>query len=172
MLSGKDDAGAMRAAAADERTTVADLVDKAKSFAADSGHRLSPATSDRVAETLQAASADSELAQRVRAGRLDKEARSATLGVSARAPARPRGAKAAARKHEHRAEREQARLDVEAARRDLDRAEARRDRAQDEVDKQTERLGEARGALAEARREAKRLATELKRAEAQAKKLG
>ena len=171
MLAGDEDAAALRKAAADERAAIAALIDSARSIASSEGRKLSPATLDRVAETLQAASADTELAERVRSGRLDKEARSATLGASSRAPARRRGAKASARKDERRAERDEARLEIEAAQRDLERAEARRDRAQDEVDKQTARLGAARDALAEARREAKRLATELKRAEAKARKL-
>ena len=165
MLAGDKDADALRKAAADERAAIAALIDSARSIASNDERKLSPATLDRVAETLQAANADTRLAERVRAGRLDKEARSATLGVSPRAPARGRGTKATARKDERRAEREQARLELEAARRDLERAEARRDRAQDEVDKQTRtarrgarraRRGKARGEAARDRARARR----------------
>ena len=172
MLAGKDATGALRTAATDERAAIAGLVDSAKAIASDGGQKLSPPTLDRVAETLQAASTDTALAERVRSGRLEKEARAATLGVGSGVPARARGRKTAVRKDERRAEREQARLEVEASRRDVERAEARRDRAQDEVDQQAARLREARKALADAKRDAKRLATELERAEGRAKKLG
>jgi len=170
MLGGKSDPAELRSAAADERDAIGRLVEAARDIAKGEDRDVKPPTFDRVTETLQAASVDPGLAERVRAGRLDKEARAATIGVSDRAPARARGAKAADPAANARAQRDRVRAELETARRDLERAEARRARAQDEVDKQTERLKQARTELADAKREAKRLATAIRRAEARLEK--
>jgi hypothetical protein len=170
MLAGKADPAELRAAAGDEREAITRLIDAARSIASSDGRQLNPATLDRVAETLQAAGADPELAERVRAGRLDKEVRAATIGASTRAPVRARKTTADDRASDARAERERARVELEGARRDLGRAEQRRDRAQDEVDKQAERLKQARAALVEAKREVNSLGATVKRAEQRAGK--
>jgi hypothetical protein len=170
MLAGKGDPAGLRAAAADEREAIASLIDAARGIASSDGRELNPATLDRVAETLQAAGADAELAERVRAGRIDKEVRAATIGASTRVPVSAQKAKADDSAADARAERERARVELDGARRDLERAEQRRDRAQDDVEKQTVRLKQARAELADAKRDVKRLEATVKRAEQRAGK--
>jgi hypothetical protein len=168
MLAGKGNADELRAAAAEERDAIQELVAAARRIADHDDRKVNEAIFDRVAETLQAASADEELAESVRAGRVEREAKAATIGVSSRAPAPARGRRRP--REDDRAERNRAQAELDAASRDLERAEARRERAQDEVDKQTERLKDARADLAKAKREATRAAAALRRAEGQAKK--
>ena len=90
MLGGNADAEDLRAAARDESEAVDNLVALARGIASGEGVKASRAALDRAAETLRAAGADPELAERIRAGRLDKEARSATIGASTRAPSTAR----------------------------------------------------------------------------------
>ena len=168
MLAGKGNADALRAAAAEERDAIQELVAAARRIADHDDRKVNEATFDRVAETLQAASADEELAESVRTGRVEREAKAATIGVSSREPAAT-GRRRSAKKDDA-AERKRAQVELDAARRDLERAEARRERAQDEVDKQTERLEDARAELAKAKREATRAAGAVRRAEGRAKK--
>lgn len=163
MLRGKGDGDELRAAAAEERDAVERLLDAARKIAANDDRKLNQATLDRVGETLQAAGADEELAETVRAGRLTQEAKRATIGASTRAPAGGRGA-AKTKKERASREREDARAALDAARRDLERAEAGRERAEEEVERLALRLKEARSTLAEAKREEKRRATEVRRA--------
>lgn len=168
MLAGKGEADELRAAAAEEREAIQELAASARRIADHDDRKVNEATFDRVAETLQAASADEQLAESVRAGRVAKEAKAATIGVSSRAPA-PSGRRRGSSKEDDRADRRRAQAEHDAARRDLERAEARRERAQDEVDKHTGRLKEARAELAKAKREATRAAAAVKRAESPAK---
>jgi hypothetical protein len=171
MLEGSGDAGELRAAAASEREAVERLVASARAIAADADRQLNQQTQDRVAETLQAAGADEEIAERVRTGRLDKEARRAAIGTGALAPVPRRGGgetKKARASHERR----EAKTALDAARRDLERAEGVVERAQDDVDVHAARLKEAKEALARAKREAKQAAAEVRRAEQRAKKAG
>jgi hypothetical protein len=170
MLAGEGDAAELRSAADDERAAIARLTELARELAVSDGREPSATTLDRVAETLQAAGTDAKLAERVRAGRLDKEARSATIGVSARTPTESRRGRTARPPADDRAERDRARAELESARRDLKRAEQRRDRAQDDVDKHSERLKQARADLAEAKRDVKRLQAAVSRSERRAKK--
>lgn len=169
MLAGKGKADELRAAAAEEREAIQELVAAARRIADHDDRRVNEASFDRVAETLQAASADAALAESVRAGRVEREAKVATIGVSSREPA-PTGRRRGGPKKDDAAERKRAQVELDAARRDLERAQARRERAQDEVDKQTERLKGARAELAKAKREATRLAAAVRRAEGRARK--
>lgn len=171
MLDGKGDADELRSAAAEEREAINRLLAAARRIAAEDDRKINPATFDRVGETLQAAGPDQQLAELVRAGRLVKEARSATIGASPRAPKRGRAGGRASRASEKRAERERARGELERAERDLKLAEQRRGRAEDRVEEQSERLKQARADLAQARRDAKRLAAEVRRAEGRLAKL-
>jgi phosphoglycolate phosphatase-like HAD superfamily hydrolase len=169
-LAGKADAAGLRTAAEGERQAIAHMIDVPQEIAANDGLDVSPATLERVAETLQASGADPELAKRVRAGRLDKEARSATIGVSTRAPAGTRKAGRAGRSVDDQGGREQAQAELESASRDLERAEQRRDRALDDVNKHSERLKQARAELAEAKRDVKSLQATVRRSEQRAKR--
>jgi hypothetical protein len=163
MLAGAGDGGELREAASEEREAVERPVSAARDIAAADGRKLNQATLDRVAETLHAAGADEETAEKVRAGRLTKETRRATIGASTRAPAAGRRG-GGAKKARAAREREEAKAELDGARRDLERAEGVRERAEGEVERLAERLNEARSALAEAKREEKRRATEVKRA--------
>jgi chromosome segregation ATPase len=169
MMAGKGDADELRAAAAEERDAVGRLAATARRIAEDDDRTLTQATLDRVAETLQAAAADEQIAEQLRAGRLAKEARRATIGASTRAPVSRRGAGGAAKAKASR-DREEARAALDGARRDLDRAEGVVERAQADVDHYTERLREAKNALTAAKRDAKQAASEVGRAERRPKK--
>lgn len=171
MLGGKGDADELRSAAGEEREAIDRLLAAARGIAAEDDRKVNQATFDRVGETLQAASADEDLAELVRGGRLEKEARSATIGASSVTPKRSRSGGRGSRASEKRVERERARGELERAERDLKLAEQRRGRAEDRVEEQAERLKQARADLAEARRDAKRLAAEVRRAERRLKKL-
>ena len=169
MLAGKGDGDELREAAAAERDAVERLVSIARDIAAADERKINQATLDRVAETLQAAGADEELAERVRSGRLAKEARRASIGASTRVPSRGRPARGGKRANAAR-ERGEAKLALDNARRDLERAEGVVERAQEDVEVHAKRLREAKDALARARREAKRAAAEVRKVERRAKK--
>jgi hypothetical protein len=169
MMRGKGDAGDLRAAAADEREAVERLVEAARRIAADDDRKLNQTMLDRVAETLQAANADEELAEKLREGRFEKEAKRATIGTGALPAATGRGRRSDAKAKASR-ERKEAEAELDSARRDLERAEGVVERAQADVDLHSERLKGAKDALSKARREAKAAVAELRRAEARAKK--
>jgi hypothetical protein len=182
VLGGRTDAQALRAGAEGERAAVAALIDSAGGLLSSSGHELSAATLDRVAETLHAAALDDDARRLTAQGRLERELRHVGLGVSAptmsapappRATAKPRRAaredaeateKAARQRQEARrmaqaAERE-ARREVERTDRALRAATQRHDRAVDVLRQADEELAEAR-ADAEAAAEAGRRARDL-----------
>jgi hypothetical protein len=77
VLLGRGDAGALREAGAREREAVDALVDVARGLLSDA----SPATLDRVADTLHAAALDEASRAAVRGGRLERELRHAGLGL-------------------------------------------------------------------------------------------
>jgi hypothetical protein len=173
MLSGAGEADELRAAAAAERDAVEELVATAREIADGDGRKLNQATLDRVAETLQAAGADEDVAALVRDGRLAKETRRASIGTGAlpsgSSPRRSReGGPGKADREDQ--DRRAAKAALDGARRDLERAEGVVERAQGDVEVHTARLREAKEALARAKREARRAATETRRAEARAKK--
>ena len=169
MLAGRGDGEDLREAAAAERAAVERLVSIAREIAAADDRKLNRAALDRVAETLQAAGADEEIADAVREGRLAKEQKRATIGVSTRAPSSKRAAGGTKEAKASR-DRAEAKAAVEAARRDLERAEGVVERAQSDVDVHAQRLKEAKDDLASAKRHAKSAAAELRRAQARAKK--
>jgi hypothetical protein len=170
MLSGKGDGDELREAAAEEREAIERLVAAAREIATADERKLNQAVFDRVAETLQAAGADEEVADAVQGGRLTKETKRAGIGVSTRAPSSGRGAKGA-KQAKASAAREEAKAAADHARRDLERGEGVVERAQSDVDIHTQRLAEAKDALASAKRDLKSAAAELRRAEARAKKV-
>jgi hypothetical protein len=172
LLSGSGEADELRAAAAAERDAVEELVAAAREIADDDDRKLNQATLDRVAETLQAAGADEDVAALVRDGRLAKETRRASIGTGAlpsgASSRRSRGGGPG--KADHDQDRRAAKAALDGARRDLERAEGVVERAQGDVEVHTARLRKAKEALARAKREARRAATETRRAEARAKK--
>jgi hypothetical protein len=110
------DAGALRAAGLRVREAVEGLVGAVRGLLTGDGHELTPATLERVSDTLQAAAVDAQARDLVGAGRLERELHRAGLG-----PDQPVGTPV-------RAERD-ARRAAELAARALRAAEADRDRA-------------------------------------------
>jgi hypothetical protein len=163
LLAGRGDGGALRAARERERVAVDGLVDSARGLLTSQGHELSPATLDRVLDTLHAAALDDSAREQVRAGRLERELRHAGLGLGeAEAAAatpppppsvpRPKRDTGKAGAKSQRAER-----DEEARRRAAEAARAEREHAA--------ALKAARSAETTARRRAQRTARALRAAE-------
>jgi hypothetical protein len=164
LLAGSADAETLREAAERERLAVVQLVNMARGLLSSEGHELSPATIERVSETLQAAALDEDARRQVEDGCLHQELRHVGLGSGAMV-ARPK--KQAARKPSRReptAERKravqleaaqkaesQARRDAERAARELEKAERSRERA-------AKALEEAEATLLAARRRAREAA--------------
>jgi hypothetical protein len=187
-LSGRGDAGALRAASEHEREAVDALVQAARGLLTSDGHELSGVVIDRVAETLHAAALDEEARDSTGAGRLVRELRHVGLGVATPAdatpetPARARTARAApatkrrttkqrsrqvagdreaaARAHAARAAEAETRRQADRAARRVELAEQRRARAAKE-------LRGAEEALSAARAEADAAADAHRRAEQQ-----
>jgi hypothetical protein len=150
VLAGRADARALRAASDRERAAVDVLVESARGLLTAGGHELSPATTERVSETLHAAALDDEARELVSAGRLERELRHAGFGSSLgdTPPAPPRrattktssrpGRKPGAKKtsepdqadeRERAREREQARKAAQTAERQARREQDRAERA-------------------------------------------
>jgi hypothetical protein len=81
VLAGRADARSLRAGSDRERAAVDTLVESARGLLTAGGHELSPATMERVSETLHAAALDDEAQELVAAGRLERELRHAGLGA-------------------------------------------------------------------------------------------
>jgi hypothetical protein len=156
---------------------------------ASSRRPATPATLDRVRETLHAAALDAEIAERVRRGALVREERAVgfPMGLSIpgdrrrQAPAakakpapKRRAERAAERRDEPAAKRrEQAAAQAEEAQEALAAAESDLEAARDEADVADDELEEARTALADAEqraKEARRAVTSAEKAHARATK--
>ncbi len=174
LIAGDGDRDALRAAGQRERTAVEALVAAARTVIGAAGDPASPATLDRLADTLHAAALEPELHQVVRNGCLDRELRHVGLGdavnaapprdrpgTARRADRGSRGSTAAAtqqRDRERRAERERERARREGLRKaeaeardasdraahDLRLAEEARDRAAVALDDAERSLAAAR----------------------------
>jgi len=163
-LEGDDDAVAeWRAAAARQREANAAVVETAAGLAGDAGHPVKPHALELVGETLQAASADADLRDRVMRGRLEREQSAPTLGMPTVAPTRRRDPRAAERRDLAQAQHELARL-----REELDQAADRAERLRESVERTTKTLREERARLAEAKRETANLRRRVKAAERRA----
>jgi hypothetical protein len=165
-LEGDDDAVAeWRAAAARQRESNAAVVETAAALARDAGHPVNRHALDLVGETLQAASGDADLRDRVVRGRLERERSAPTLGMPAVAPRRRRDSGAAERR-----DLAQARRELVQLREELDRAADRAERLRGSVARTTETLRDERARLAEAKRETAKLRRQVKAAERRAGK--
>jgi len=167
----------LRAAAEREREAVDALVVTARGLLSSGGHELSPATIERVSETLHAAALDDEARGEVSEGRLVRELRHAGLGgglggavpapAAARSPSKParKGTPTPAEDRQpakqrqaaeaaHRREREEARKRARALERDaareVDRAQRALRTAQERQDRAAEALRQAEVAVQEA----------------------
>jgi hypothetical protein len=81
LIAGEGDRAVLREASEHLRTAVSELTRLAAASADESGTPLSPATLDRVRETLQASAADDAVREAVTAGRLEREAGAAGIGL-------------------------------------------------------------------------------------------
>jgi hypothetical protein len=159
LLAGRGDGQSLRAALADERRAVEQLVEVARGLLSADGHELSSSMLERVAETLHAAALDPEAREQVRDGCLDRELRH--LGLSAdpvtAAPAgrKPSRGRAALRKAETEARRarERAAKDVEAAQARRDAATRELRQAEADLARASERAREAEAAYRKAQRD-------------------
>jgi hypothetical protein len=163
LAGGKADREGLRQAAASEQRLVDSLMAAARAIGAE--HGTSAQALDKVGETLQACVSDPELAETVRRGRLERERRASSLGLSAPAGSqRPRKARDdAASAEQVRAEREQIRDRArrrKAAERRLNTAERSLDRARSALERAEEEAGKRREKVeaAEAEREKARAA--------------
>jgi hypothetical protein len=148
----------LRAAAAQERERVEEVIAAARGIAGDA----SETTIERVGQTLQAVASDPELRDRVLAGRVEREQRAATFGISGSGTPRTRPRDA---KRDKRRERERARGELERLRTRLREAEARRDLREASVEEAERQRKRARAELAEARAEVRDLERQIDKAE-------
>ena len=156
LLAGRGDGDTLRDAGRSERDAVASLVEAARGLLSSSGHELSPAILERVADTLHAAALDQDARALVADGRLERELRHIGMS-SAPAPAGPPPPKRAESERAARSAEAAARRAEQRALRALEVAEERRDRA-------AQALAEAESALAEARATAEAAADEHRQA--------
>ena len=181
LLAGKVDRDRLRDAARAEQRAIESLMRTAEAIARE--HGAGSQILDRVAETLQAAASDPEVAEAIEKGRLEREARATSLGLvgpataAKRAPARRKAGKQAERaksdKREaertakaERAEREARREAAKrrrAAERALATAEKRIERERSVVERLRDDLAEREQRIAEAEAEADRAREELKK---------
>lgn len=170
LLAGEVDRDALRQAARAEQGAIESLMKTAEAIGNE--HGVGAAVIERVAETLQAASSDPEVAEAIGAGRLQREARATSLGLvgpatpapkRGKAAAAPKGAESSAAAKAEEAER-QARRDaarrrraaertLAAAERRIERERTMAERARQELTDRERRLEEAEREAAEARRE-------------------
>lgn len=173
VLGGSADARDLRSAAQRERDAVDALVKTARGLLSSGGQEPSPATVERVAETLHAAALDDEAREQVSEGRLVRELRHAGLGsgladaIADRGPApKPRAGtqtraaprqapkarkavEAAQRREREQAYRQARALERDAAR-EVDRAQRALRSAQEHQERAAEALTQAEAAVQDA----------------------
>jgi hypothetical protein len=163
LLAGKGDAARLRTATEREREPVDELTAAARGLLSSEGHELTPATLERVSDTLHAAALDEGARGEVQDGCLVRELRHVGLGAFGELAATPaprrreskgRAAESkatdkAAEKAAQKAEAERSRA-LERANRAVETAQARRDRAADALREAEDALARARQSAAEA----------------------
>jgi hypothetical protein len=159
-LRGRAAASDVNAAARAERDAVRDLVSAARDVLEEAGHAASPATLDRVSQTLRAAAVDEQARELLTRGRFDEELKGVgfgTLTAVKPAAARPRTDELKAARDRVKELRVEARrlaseareTETEAARAERDAASAR-ERAQakrEEAEAAATKLADAEAAL-------------------------
>jgi len=150
MLAGATDRARLREAASREQQTIDSLLDTAAAIGRE--HGVGDQILTRVGETLQAAAADPEVAEAIRVGRLDREQRSASIGLvgpaAPAAPARKRDAKE--REAAERRERQQRARERKAAERELAVAEKRLEHERAKLDASREAVADGERRVHEA----------------------
>lgn len=163
-LEGQEDALAeWREAAARERAASGAVVDAGRALALEAGEKAASKAVELAGETLQAATGDPELRERVMRGRLEREESAPTLGIPAGTQVRRAGTGPAKRR-----EASAKRREVERLRDELDDAAAREERMRDSVERTTETLRQEKARLADAKRGTAALRRKLKAAERKA----
>lgn len=161
LLAGRSQPGALRAAVDAERAAVEHLTEKARGLLSSEGHELTPATLERVADTLHAAALEADARTQVQEGCLARELQHVGLGGLAadgarsqprRSARKPDGARSQARKNARKAEAD-ARRRADRAARGLKAAQDRRDRAAEALHDADAQLATARAQAEEAVRE-------------------
>ena len=163
LLAGSVDRDKLRKTAGREQSAIDELVKTAEAIGRE--HGVGAPVIERVTETLQAASADPEVAEAIAKGRLQREARASGLGAvgATVAAPRPRGKtkKGADSEGARRARQQVARRRKEAERK-LARAEQRVKREQEAVERARDALAEREKRLREAERDRAAAERELK----------
>jgi hypothetical protein len=139
----------LREAAGEQRAQLAGLMSRAQGLLDSEGRALAPNVLERVGETLRAAAIDPECRAQVKDGCLTRELQFTGLGGLAGAPARSRGADAAAIKQAKQRE-QQAKQDLREAEKALRKADRELEAAQTSRDAAAETVERAEAALAEA----------------------
>ena len=161
MLSGWADRDVLREAARAEQETIDELLRCAAAIGQE--HDIGSQSLDRVGETLQAASADPDVARAIELGRLEREQRASGLGVAGAGTATPTrpaakdddedaAAERKARQDEARKRRDAERRLV-AAEKGLERERIAVAKAQENLAAREARMNEAEDELAAAQRE-------------------
>jgi hypothetical protein len=143
MLAGSTDQRKLRASATRERKAIDSLTTAAERIGRDQG--VGQQIMARVAETLQAAASDPEIAEAIELGRLDREQRAASLGLVGSADpipvAKGKDAEAERRTREQQAKRRKAaERKLAGAEKRLGREQGRLERAQDAVEEAEQRV--------------------------------
>ena len=164
--SGKVDVKRMRELAREEGELLEELV----AGAAKLGDGASASTLDRVRETLQAAQVDADLAERVRAGRVEREERAASVGLDNLA-APPKAARKRAAKPKAGAIPDPGVKEEEAKRKRLAEAKEAAKKAKAEAREAAREVARAEGELAKAERARDAADAKAERAEAKLARL-
>jgi hypothetical protein len=158
MLAGSPDREALRKAARREQEAVDSLVRTAEAIGRE--HKVGSQILDRVTETLRAAAGDPEVARAIELGRLEREQRAVSIGLTgAVAPSPPKGKRGKDEAAERRTRQETARRrkaaegKVAAAEKRLERAQAAVERARETVEEKEKALRDAEHELRAARSE-------------------
>lgn len=159
MLAGSPDREALRKAARREQEAVDSLVRTAEAIGRE--HQVGSAILDRVTETLRAAAGDPDVARAIELGRLEREQRAVSIGLTGAVPPSPprKGKRAKDEAAERRARQETARRrkaaegKVAAAEKRLERAQAAVERARDTLKEKEKALRDAEHDLPGARGE-------------------
>ena len=164
LLEGDVDQGRLRKAAAREREAAAELSETAQALGRE--HKVGPGILDRVAETLQAAAADPEVARAIEVGRLAREQRATGFGAAASAPSGAKPARKKSKAEEARERRERA-----AAQKRRKGAERKLATAEKQVERRRAAAEKARGALESAEQALEQAEDERREAERELKSL-
>lgn len=159
MLAGSPDREALRKAARREQEAVDSLVRTAEAIGRE--HQVGSAILDRVTETLRAAAGDPEVARAIELGRLEREQRAVSIGLTGAVAPSPaqKGKRGKDEAAERRARQDTARRrkaaegKVAAAEKRLERAQAAVERARDTLEEKEKALRDAEHDLRDARGE-------------------